>query len=160
MQESLSCDVKKKSKGEGSEPGAPEHLLPLQPLRTLKPFSAKCTQCVLVKENCESMVRFAIGLVLATFPGSVQRCKGDSRRVTAAKALSVASPVNVISKVKVLKGKILGEDGLMAINCLNEQCIVDIWDLCGEIDHVPEGTKGGNMFVTFKPEVISMLLTH
>lgn len=94
----------------------------------------------------------------STFRGSVARCKGESRRITTAKALSVASPVNVISKVKVLKGKMLGEGGGMAINCLNEQCIVELWDLCGEIEYGMEGTKGANMFVTFKPEFTVLLL--
>lgn len=42
------------------------------------------------------------------FRGSVARYKDESRRVTTARALFVASPVNVISKVKVLQGEDAG----------------------------------------------------
>ena len=62
------------------------------------------------------------------YRGTIGKAKGDSRRVTMTKLLSLASPPTVVARIKVIIMRHL-EEGTFVANALCEQKV--IWSLWG-----------------------------
>lgn len=119
-QESLASHSVSKGKGEDVSEKA------LRPVSTLRPVNSNQVQFVLFEDASDSITSFHVGMVLSIYRGALGKAKGDSRRVTMAKPLSLASPSTVVARIKVLVMRHL-EEGTFVANALCEQKVM--WSL-------------------------------
>lgn len=111
-----------------------------------RPASAKSLQYVIYKSGSD-MVEYNIGIILSIYRGSVSKAQATDRRMTISKPLPVATPSNLVARVRVLQlDKLDGK--VMVASGISKQSVVHVEDICGEIGVVETGVKGGVIYTT------------
>lgn len=96
-----------------------------------RPASAKSLQYVIYKSGSD-MVEYNIGIILSIYRGSVSKAQATDRRMTISKPLPVATPSNLVARVRVLQlDKLDGK--IMVASGISKQSVVHVEDICGEI---------------------------